>query len=269
MRTQVFATLDQGCRPGQMRDLYLLGGRLSGILAYAALDLDQPHAAMTNARAALMCADMAGHTGLAVWVRGTQSLIARFAARYAEAHQYIRAGMALRPTGAGLARLASGEAQCLAHRGDSAGTHAALSTAVTAIDGAGTPADGETGVFAFTRAKTHYYGASSRIWLADSTDAAAAEEAAVIAIDLFQNGPAEERFVTDEILAHIYLATARLLLGNIDGVVDALHSVLTIPRENRVSWHRRRLDRIVSLLGTQRYHNAGAASELRSQIAAF
>ncbi|WP_322750197.1 MULTISPECIES: helix-turn-helix transcriptional regulator [unclassified Frankia] len=269
MRTQVFAALDQGCRPGQMRDLYLIGGQLSGILAYAALDLDKPRAAMTNARSALMCADMAGHTGLAIWVRGTQSLIARFATRYADAHQYIHAGMALHPTGAGLARLASGEAQCLAHFGDSTGTRAALTTAVKAIDNPGTPGDIDTGLFTFTRAKTHYYGASSLIWFTDRADAAAAEDAATTAIDLFQNGPSEERFLTDEILAHIYLATARLILGNIDGVVDALQPVLTIPQENRVSWHRRRLDRIASMLNAQRYHNADSAADLRHEIAAF
>ncbi len=269
IRTQVFAALDQGCRPEQMRDLYLIGGQLSGILAYAALDLDKPRAAMTNARSALMCADMAGHIGLAVWVRGTQSLIARFATRYTDAHQYIRAGMALRPAGAGLARLASGEAQCLAHFGDSTGTRAALTTAVKAIDNPGTPGDIDTGLFTFTRAKTHYYGASSLIWFTDRVDAAAAEDAASTAIDLFQNGPSEERFITDEILAHIYLATARLILGNIDGVVDALQPVLAIPQENRVSWHRRRLDRIASMLNTQRYQNASTAAGLRHEILTF
>ncbi len=269
MRTRVLAALDNTRRPTQLRDLYLIAGQLSGVLAYGAIDLGKPGPAMAHARMALMCADLAGHTGLAVWARGTQSLIARFANRYREALQYIHAGMALRPTGAGLARITSGEAQCLAHLGDVAGTHASLAAAAHAIDHTDTPSDIETGLFTFPRAMQHYYAGGSLIWLPDNVGAQGAEEAITTAITLFSTGPAEQRFVADEVLSHVYLATARLLRGNIDGVTDALHPVLTIPREQRVSWHRRRLDRIAELLDAPRYRNSTIAVDLRHEIAAF
>ncbi|WP_250289493.1 helix-turn-helix domain-containing protein [Frankia sp. CiP1_Cm_nod1] len=268
-RTRVLALLDQARRPAQIHDLYLIAGQLSGILAYGAIDLGKPGPAMTHARTALMCADLAGHTDLAVWARGTQSLIARFANRHREALQYIHAGMALRPTGAGLARIVSGEAQCLAHLGDIAGTRAALAAAADASDHDTPPSDIETGLFTFPRAMQYYYAGGSLIWLPDNTGAADAEQAITTAITLFTTGPADQRFVADEILAHVYLATARLLRGNIDGVTDALRPVLTIPPQQRVSWHRRRLDRIAALLDAPRYRTSTTAADLRHEIVAF
>ena len=59
-------------RQAKEKDLYLVAGYLSGILAYAVLDLGHPDAAMTNTRSAWMCGERAGHNGLRAWVRGTQ-----------------------------------------------------------------------------------------------------------------------------------------------------------------------------------------------------
>jgi len=141
-----------GRRQAKEKDLYLAAGYLSGILAYAVLDLGYPDAAMTNTRSAWMCGERAGHNGLRAWVRGTQSLIARFQSRYEVAYEALQAGLQDATEGTALARLRCGEAQCLAHFGDSKGAHAALNSADDALDAA-TTADELGGLFTFPRAK--------------------------------------------------------------------------------------------------------------------
>jgi hypothetical protein len=211
----------------------------------------------------------AGHRDLAVWARGTQSLIARFAGRYTEAARFITAGMDLRPTGTGLARLASGQAQCAAHGGNVTATRKALATAKLASDQAETDDEFAVGLFGFPRSKVHFYAASSLIWLPDTDSATTADTEAATAIELFQTGPADERFVTDELLGHVYQATARVHIGDIDAAVDSLRPVLTIPPPHRVSWHRRSLTRVSGMLADTHHRARPAASELREEIAAF
>jgi tetratricopeptide (TPR) repeat protein len=255
-------------RPSQIQDLYLLAGRISGILAYAALDLGNTSAAMANARSALICSDLAGHQRLAVWVRGTQSLIARFARRYEDAEKYLQEGLKLTPHGIALARLASGQAQCRAHFGDAVGTRAALRTAATA-HADGEPSDGEIGLFGFPRSKVHYYAASSLIWLPNGSGAQEATREATIAIRLFQAGSPAERFITDEILAHIYGATAHIQEGQIDAADRMLAPIFDTAPDQRVSWHKHRLARIASLLQSPKFGASQKAADLRSKVAAF
>ena len=82
IRETAFRVIRTEREPTCDKDLLLLSGYLSGILAYAALDLGFGDEAVTNARAAWLAADLAGHNGLRAWVRGTQSLIARWQANY-------------------------------------------------------------------------------------------------------------------------------------------------------------------------------------------
>src|SRR5258708_1709360 len=75
----VFALLESRQRPEHLRQLYFLGGVTGGLLAKASHDLGNPHAALTQARTAFMCADNADHHGLRAWVRGLQSLVSYWA----------------------------------------------------------------------------------------------------------------------------------------------------------------------------------------------
>lgn len=64
------AEMEDKQKPTQTRDLYLLAGRVSGLLAKASQDLVRPHDAMTQARTMFVCADNADHHGLRAWARG-------------------------------------------------------------------------------------------------------------------------------------------------------------------------------------------------------
>ena len=271
LRDRLMVAQERTRRPSQLADLYHLAGRASGILAYAALDLGDPRAAMTNARGALACADLAGHTGLTAWVRGTQSLIARFAGRHAEAERYALAGMDLNPRGTAHARLAAGHAQCRAQLGDVAGTQAALDLASDSHSSAPAleAADDETGLFGFPRSKVHYYAASSLVCLPAGAGAVSAAREAEVAIRLFRQAPADERFITDEVLVHIHGASAHLQRGHLDAAAQFLGPVFTTPVDQRVSWHRQRLAALAPLLSTSAANGSPKATELRAKIAHF
>jgi hypothetical protein len=87
-----FRLLEGRQRPNQTRELYLLAGVVTGLVAHASHDLGNPHAAMTQTRAAYVCADNAGHDGLRAWVRGTQSVVAYWNGWPHEALRYAQLG---------------------------------------------------------------------------------------------------------------------------------------------------------------------------------
>ncbi len=268
LRDQAFGLIRDHRRPTDSRDLHLIAGQLCGILAYASLDLGYADEAMTQARAAWFCADVAGHYGLKAWVRGTQSLIARFMGSFSDAHEYIQLGVKYATEGTSLVRLKCGEAQCLAHFEDSTGTHQALNQAKDARDKVNS-SDAIGGLFAFSEAKQSYYAGSSLIWLTGHKDARIAEAESINAIQLWRAGPNDDRSHADEALAHIYLGTARVHLGDLDGVLEAIRPVLGIPRQQRVSWHKKRLGRISEMLDTERYWGSALADRIRGEIEVF
>lgn len=256
--------------PGQRADLYVHAGRLSGVLAYAALDLGHPKAALEHAAAAGKCAAMAGDNELAAWVAGTQSLIARFQGDYGVALEFIRAGFRYvgDGTGTGEARLRCGEAQCLANLGDSAGANAALDAAQDARERIRRP-DALDGLFGFSQAKELYYAGSSLIWLEGGHDARRAVTSAETAIDLWQHGPAAERSLDDERLAHIYAATAHVQLGDVEAAAAALAPVLTLPAEDQISWITKRMGRVADMLSAPRYARNATAADTVAAIRAL
>ncbi|UPZ27684.1 helix-turn-helix domain-containing protein [Streptomyces sp. LRE541] len=256
--------------PHERADLYVAAGRLSGILAYAALDLGDSDAALQHSRAAARCARYAGDMELLVWVRGTQSLISRFNGDYGVALDYVRDGMqhVTEGVGTGEARLLCGEAQCLANLGDSRAANQTLNAAERARERVHRP-DSIVGLFEFSETKQRYYAGSSLIWLDGGDDARRAAAEAQGAIDSWQAMPAEQRSLDDERLAHIYKATALVQLDDVEGAAEAMAPILALPREAQISWISKRAARIGSMLSTPRFQDSPAAIDLREAIAAL
>jgi len=268
LRDRILAALNRARRPSHIADLYVIAGQASGILSYAALDLGNARAAMTNARVALTFADLAGSNDLIVWVRGTQSLIARFVGQYRKAEDYLHAGMSVQTRGIGRARLAAGFAQCRAHLGDSKGVRAALDLTKN-LHGKAEPVADEVGLFGFPRSKVHYYAASALVALPDGVGANVAVSEALTAIDLFRSGPAEDRFLTDEILAQIHAANGLIQQGELQHACVFLDAVLRTAENQRVSWHRQRLDTINTVLSAPRFRGSRTAADLRQRLSTF
>jgi transcriptional regulator with XRE-family HTH domain len=256
--------------PHRRADLYAAAGRLSGILAYAALDLGDSAAAMEHARAAGRCAQYAGDMELLVWVRGTQSLIARFAGDYGAALDFVRDGMQYVTDGRGTgeARLLCGEAQCLANLGDSRTANRLLNAAEQARERIQAP-DSLAGLFEFSETKQRYYAGSSLIWLDGGDDARRAAAEAQAAIESWEQMPAAQRSLDDERLAHIYLATALVQLDDVEAATAAMAPILALPREDQISWINKRAHRVASMLSVSRFHGSPAADDLREAISAL
>lgn len=271
LRTDVLQRLrDYRHGPHERADLYVAAGRLSGILSYAALDLGDAGAALQHARAAARCARYAGDMELLVWIRGTQSLIARFAGDYGVALDYVNDGMqhVTEGLGTGEARLLCGQAQCLANLGNSPAANATLNAAERAREQVRRP-DSLSGLFEFSETKQRYYAGSSLIWLEGGDDARRAAGEAQAAIDSWQQMPPEQRSLDDERLAHIYKATALVQLDDVEGAADAMAPILSLPREAQISWISKRAGRVASMLGTPRFQGSPAATDLREAIAAL
>lgn len=263
LRGEAFERLRSGHhRPADRSDLYVAAGRLSGVLAYALLDMGDAAEALLHASAAGQCAQNAGDAELAAWVAGTKSLIARFQGDYGQALEYVRDGYQWVGSGHGTgeARLRCGEAQCLANMGGSRAANKALDAAELARENIRRD-DSLGGLFGFSRAKQSYYAGSSLIWLEGGHDAERAAREATEAIALWQAGPKNERSLDDERLAHIYLATARVQLDDVEGAADALTPVLSLPVEDQISWIVKRMDRVAGMLSAPRYEGNQTASE--------
>lgn len=257
--------------PGGRGDLLVAVGRLSGVLAYAALDLGDASAAHEHAYAAGRCAQLAGDAELLLWVRGTQSLISRFGGDYGAALDFVEAGIATGGPGVpgtGMARLLSGRAQCLANLGDSPGAHAALDEAERAHESL-VAADSIAGLFTFSETKRAYYAGSSLIWPGGQGDAERAEREALAAIRSWEAMPAGERSLDDERLAHVYVATARVQQGNVEGAADAMAPILQLGADEQISWITKRAGRVDALLAAPRFRGSQAAEDLRQGIRAL
>lgn len=255
-------------RPHELADLYLIVGRLQGILAYSALDLGDADAAMTHAGAGCICADRARDNELRAWVRGTQSLIARFQGDYNQAMTHILDGLRYETAGTGKLRLLSGYAQCHANLGDSHGTSDALNLALIERERTST-VDSLAGIFEFGEAKQRYYAGSSLIWLDGGADAERAAREAGKAITIWEHEPPESRSLDDEALAHVYQGTAYLQLGQLDAATAAIRPILDLPTERQISWIRKRLARFAGILRDQRYAGSRDAAALYDEIQAL
>ena len=266
LRAEVLQRLrERHFRPDELADLYILLGRLQGVLAYAALDLGDAKAAMTHAQVAWTSAKHAGDNELRAWTRGTQSLIARFQGDYAHALDYVHDGLRYKARGTGRIRLLCGVAQCHANLGDSVRANRSLDRAQTEREEL-TTTDSVDGLFGFSVAKQHYYAGSSLIWLAGGADTERAAREAGHAIVLWETEPPEARSLDDEALAHVYQGTAFLQVGELDSAAAAIRPILDLPADRQISWVKTRLDRFAAMLRAEPYRGSSAADDLYDEI---
>ena len=250
------------CRGGELRELQAAAGRVSGIIAYAALDLGRPAAAAVNANAAYRMGERARMGELQAWARGTESLIARYERDYPRAEALARDGLrhAGKRSGTAGLRLLAGAAQCRANLGDEAGATALLDEAA-AQRRACRPRDQVSGLFAFSGAKQRYYGGSSLMWLPGRAALARAAADSAAAIAMWDDGPDATRSVADQALARVYAATALARAGDLDGAMAAATPVLGLPAPSRISWLRRRVSELAAIVSSGRYTGSAAGRQ--------
>jgi tetratricopeptide (TPR) repeat protein len=264
----VFRLLEGHPRPADTRDLYLLAGITSGMLAKAAHDAADTRSAMTQARAAYVCADNAGHNGMRAWVRGLQSLISYWAGRHLEAARFAQQGHIAAGDIAGTARiwLACLDARASAALGDKDATAAALARAREARDRAdGDDLDQYGGIMTFPRPRQLYYTAEAATLLGD--DLRQAQAASQEAVSAYQEAAPEEWAFGDQAGAHTNLAITLISQQDLDGAAEAVRPVLDLPPEQRCHGIVVSANRVHSALRT--HGDAKAARRVIEEIEAF
>jgi len=265
---RVHEALGQRLYPAQARDLNFLAGVLCGLMANASLDLGREDTAEDLARSAWTYGTIIDHDPLIGWARGTQALAAIWDRRYADAAHYAEDGLTHLSTGTGAARLHAIQARALADHHDFREARAALTAATDASTS--TQPDqlhnGIAGEFAFGAAKLRYYEA---LVLNRAGYPADAETAAAAAINLYEAAPGQARSYGCDALAHVQLATARLMRGDADAAAEAITGLLRLDPGRRISSLNEHIDACRELLRGPAFHNSQAAADMSRQLTAF
>jgi tetratricopeptide (TPR) repeat protein len=266
----VFTLLEGKQKPTQTRDLYVLAGIVSGLLAKTSHDLGHSHDAMTQARTVYVCADNADNNGLRAFARSMQSLIAYWAGRPQEAVRYAIAGseVAGNVTGSTTAWLPSLEARAWAQLSDADKAHDAIGRARDARERI-TPDDLDTmgGILTFPLAKQRYYAAGALVYL--DGEAAEGGGEATAALELYEQGDIADRSYGDEAGARAELAVARIQEGDLDGAYEAVGPVFDLPPERRNNGIVASAMRVHLALRDPRFTGSAVARNARGEIEDF
>lgn len=241
LQDHTFSLLEGRQRPRETRELYVVGGIASGMLAKAAHDLRDPQLAMTHARTALLCARNAEQAALTAWVHGLQSLITYWADRPREALQYAQAGQEIPGlTGTVSIWLASLEARAWSALGNGMASREAIERAAdlrerVIMD----DLDHLGGMCYFSRPRQLYYAADAGASLAaisgdqeavNTRTAAHATEA----IAAYEKAPLDEKSFGDEAGARTDLAIALVRADDLEAASEAIRPVLDLPLTRRI-----------------------------------
>ncbi|RJQ76724.1 helix-turn-helix domain-containing protein [Amycolatopsis panacis] len=232
---KIFELLEGRQKPAQARDLHLLAGVASGLMARASHDTGASDEALTHARVAFNAADYAGHDGLKAWARGLQSLIAYWAGRYTDSVRYAEQGaeFADRSRNTSSVWLASGKARSLAALGKYDEAQCALERAAEAHERVQRDDLDELGGFCtFNRPRQLYYAAETFSW-SGTAAADQTEKFALEAINAYEAADPSDRAFGDEAGTRCALAISRISRGEFEGAAEAMEAVMELPTAQR------------------------------------
>jgi len=269
IRNRAYELLERTERLPQRADLYLVAGQMSCLLAGTSCDLGHSAAAIEQARAARTYAELIGHPGLWAYASGMLSAFFSLDGQHRRALQHARAGLARLGTGSAAVRLHSLEALAASKLGLDDEAETALTAAERARDethGNDEIHDLTGGMFTSTPAKHAYMTAMAYTNLRQPQGTITE---ASRAIELWSNGPAEERAGSALAVARIDVVTAHLLLRDLDAAGEALQPVLAVPAEQRTTIVVKRLDSLQGALLTGSARRSGIAQDMAAQIEDF
>jgi hypothetical protein len=268
VRDQAYRLTRRTFRPGQMADLQVAAGAACGLMAVASFDLAAWTAAIEQAHAAFVYAELADHRGLQAWAAGFQGLISYWNGRPHEAVQAIGSGLDVAPEGTARARLHSISARAWAHLGARDQAREALAAADRERDRIGDSGTEELhdeigGEFGWGPARQAMCSASALLLIGD------ADAASMRATEAIRLHGSDQTGSLVDMTARVDLAHAELVRGQLDAAEDALRPVwLLAPPHRRYSLVRR-LEGVAEALAGPQYLNAREAVALAGQIRAF
>jgi hypothetical protein len=261
IRDRAFALLAGNQSPRQSRDLYSAAGWAITMLAWMSVDLGRPDIAESHTRTAWACAEAADHDVLRGWIRATQHTAAFWQEDFARAAAYAEDGLRY---SAGTSRLFLASAASVdnarAGQPDKARDMLDLAQQLSVRQ-----ADSEPGGLLLCTPER-----AEGLW-ADTYLAFGQPEHtsnhADHSVALFEAAPYVLRNPGSERMARLQQAKARLLLGQLDGAIEAVEPVLDLQLEYRVRPLIHRLAEVAAL--TSPYARTPKARMLRARIAEF
>lgn len=264
----VFTLLERNNRPADARELYLMAGVVSGMLAKASHDMGDSHAASTQARAAFTAAELADHNGLRAWIRGLQSLVAYWAGRFGDSVKYAQEGQRFSASGTAGAWLPVSEARAWAAMGDVEHTTQCIKQADYNWQAMDTDELDELGGIAtFTHSRHLYYVADALAWLPGQAGEAA--QRAHTAVQAYQDRNAADWAFGDEAGSRTDLAIAHVHLRDVEAVQQALQPVLDLPQALRINGIVRSVNRVERALSQAFPGQDASVAQLREQMDDF
>lgn len=254
--------------PDQLRDLYMIAALASGLMAKASMDAGDLRSAMTQARAGLLCAQRAGHTGLAAKIISWQALFAYWAGRARQAVSYSQQATSLGAKGYVSIFLPAMEARAHAVLGDRDATLSAITCVREAADHyRASDLDAFGGIFAFSVNRQACFTAEAQVLLDPSSRAAltATDEA----IALKASAPPADRYFVNEAGVSVHQAITRMANGDLDAAHESLAPVLELPTDRRKHTIVLSLMRVHTHLRARASRSPGLARDLQEQIEQF
>ncbi len=264
VRNRVFTLLEGRQHPNQTSHLYLIAGRLCGLLAWMAGDVGRHSEAETQARTGWLCAELAGADGLRAWIRATQSKVAYWDGRIQESARLADDGLRFAASDSARVLLASLGARAWARLGNTDDAHTALARSEEEREHAGEDEVG--GLYGFSEAQQSYLAGTTYLWLREPEQALRAADRAVW---LYEVGNQADRFYGAETLALIDAATAHLQANELEGAVEKLQPVLMLPQEQRLDTFTLRLGEMRETLRRSRHAISRPAVDMQRQIEDF
>lgn len=256
-------------KPAQTADLYQAAGQACGVMSVASFDLAIWPAAVEQARAALVYAELIDDQSLQAWSLGMLALTTYWFGHPREAADLANRGIQVSPRGAARARLHSIAARAWAHAGDADRVRASIEAADAERQAIGTSGDDPLhdhigGEFGWGPARQAMCDASSWLQLG-SADLAAAQ--ARLAIQL-RSQDTTGYYVDAKAASD--LAAAELLRDNLEAVDEVLSPVWSVASEHRSHALVTRLNGVGTRLSIDtRYRDAPRARALVARIEDF
>ncbi len=252
-------------RPGDAAQLFSIGAITGGILAKASHDLGDPRAAVTQARTALILAEQAGNTTVAVWLNGLMALIAYWDGRPQESLRYVDRGLATNAVNSAALWLASSGARAWARLGNVEQATESIHRADEMTEAMEpTDLDGLGGILTFTDARAAYYAADALSWLPNHPES---DGAAQLAVDAYADDTRDTWAFGDAAGAWCDQAIIRIANGEVEGAAESIAPVLELPRDLRIGGIVKSVQRVGAAVESA--PDSRPADDLRDQIEAF
>lgn len=265
LKRRIDLLLTQAHEPSRRESIYLILGKVHGVLSYATLDLGNPVAAKQHAEAVEKAGRFAASDEAQAWGLGTQSMILRFNQQFESSLDPVIRARSLDISPMMRARVNGQLILGYSELRESGEVERFIGETQDLMErvAEGDDRNFSRGIFGFPLSKFHYYAGSGLLGLGESYGEAAFGHSS-LAVELFQHGSEADISYSDELLARIHQATAQLRKDRLDAVPEALERLFKADVGSRTSWHSQWLGRLNRFLETNpRYEKSAIQKQLQ------